>query len=205
MAAVAAPPAENLHRGHHGADRRQIDVIVAMATALLCGGHVRPAMSVGAGHPPLGLVGRLGLRTVPACSRRSFLRRPLGPFGSPGAILRRRRMGVGGGLPRLAHDRLRLGDQVREALDHLRLLQQQGVLLGLSRAKSGLQSHPYFDSYPQAARTPRRYAREQLRGTGRPPGTPSLRSPQRSYAARSSPAVYRRLPAWQIQSEIQRQ
>jgi hypothetical protein len=41
-------------------------------------------------------------------------------------------------------------------LDHRRLLQQQGVLLGVTQAKPGWQRHPYLDSYPETDRNPLR-------------------------------------------------
>lgn len=42
------------------------------------------------------------------------------------AVLRRRRVGIGGGLSRLAEDRPKLGKPRRQALDAFHLLQQQG-------------------------------------------------------------------------------
>jgi len=57
---AAAPPAEDLHPGDHGADWRQIDMVVAMATPLRGGRYVRATMTASAGHPPLDLVGHLG-------------------------------------------------------------------------------------------------------------------------------------------------
>jgi hypothetical protein len=41
-------------------------------------------------------------------------------------------VGIGGGLSRLAQDRLKLGNPRRLALDHCRLLKQEGVLLDVT-------------------------------------------------------------------------
>lgn len=72
-------------------------------------------------------------------------------------------MGIGRGLSRLAQDRLELGDPRGQALDHLCLLQQKGVLLSVTQAIPGWQRHPYLDSYPEADRPPRCHPGEQLR------------------------------------------
>jgi hypothetical protein len=70
------------------------------------------------------------------------------------------------GLARFAHQRLKLRYPGRQKLNQRRLLQKQGVLLGLTQANERRATHPYLDSFPESGRNPKNQPREQLRHKG---------------------------------------
>jgi len=64
--ASIAATAEQFDPGHHRADRRQVDMVVAMTTPLPPGRQRLAAMRADLDQPPLGLGRRLNRRWIPA-------------------------------------------------------------------------------------------------------------------------------------------
>jgi hypothetical protein len=142
--AAAAATAEQFDPRHYRADRRQLDVIIAMAAPLTGYRRRRPAMRAAIGHPALGLVGIVRQRAGhprprgPRLLGLIFVQLPVRPLRT---ILRWRGVRVGRGLLRLGYGRLKIGDPCSHALNQCSLLQQQGILLGVTQAVAGRQLH----------------------------------------------------------------
>jgi hypothetical protein len=155
VAAGGAAPAEQLDARHHWCDRRQVDVIVAMAATLRLPRDVGSAVGAGRRQPLDRLV-----RCVAERPRRARARRPrLAPFAVfpvPGparlAVLRWRCVAVLRGLLRPRQQRFEFRNPRRQTLDQRRLLGKQRVLLTVVQAVSERRSHPYLDSHPAPPR-----------------------------------------------------
>ena len=79
-ATSSAAPAEQFHPRHDRPDRRQVDVVVAMAAMLGLTRNIDTTMAAGTGDHALGLVWRLGQRTRLAFARRTLASRRLVPL-----------------------------------------------------------------------------------------------------------------------------
>ena len=124
---------------HLRTDRRQLDVVIAMAAALRVSGDVGSAMGAGLGHPALDLVWFLGEGPGRPRPGRARLPPPLAlgvsfPVPSPRTILRRRRVRVRRCLLWLDQSRFQFRDPRRHAINQGCLLIQQGILLGIGQA-----------------------------------------------------------------------
>ena len=148
-----AATTEKLHPGHDRLDRREIDMVVTMPAALGLTRHIGPAMTAGIGHDALGLVRRIRQRPRLPLARRTLACRRLAPPPGPAKpVLRRRNMRIARRLAWLADQALKLGYPRHKPLDHLLLLNQQGVLLSIVQAKSRRRWHPQDESNPSASR-----------------------------------------------------
>lgn len=155
FAALPASAAEQLDPRHLRADRRQIDVIVAVTAGLPPPGDIRPAMPTALRHPPLRLVRLLGERAGNPRPRRTQLAATGAialPVPASRAVLRGRWMRVRRRLLRLGERRLKFRDPRRHTLNHgrrlLQLLLQQGILLGVSQVIARPAMHTSVDSHP---------------------------------------------------------
>ena len=165
-AAGGAAPAEQLDTRHHRHDRRDIDVIVAVAAGLPLPRDVRRAVRARRRQPFDRLVRHVGQRP-----RRARACRPrlaplvllLVPRHARLAVLRWRRVAVLRSLPRLRQQRLEFRNPRRQPLDQRRLLREQRVLLPVAEAVPKRRSHPYLDSHPARPRNPKMPARPHRR------------------------------------------
>jgi hypothetical protein len=140
---ASAAAAEQLHPRHNGVEGRQINMIVAPTASLNEARNVGAAMTAGFRHAPFGLVRRRRQRAGFAFARRTFAARALSVLPAPTkAILRGRDRRVPGRLARLAHQGFQLADPRNKALDHLPLLGQQGVFVGVAQIVAWALSHP---------------------------------------------------------------
>lgn len=163
--ALPTAAAEQFHPRHHRANLRQVDVIVAVSTALCRRRQCRLAMRTAISQAALGAIGIRRQRPRDTGARWPWFAPPLRLAGlAPGAILGRRDVRVRRGLLRLADQGFQFGHPRRQAFDQRRLLQEQGVLLGVTQAIARRDRHPAFDSRPP-----------HQRNTGSPT-TPNARS-----------------------------
>ena len=154
VAAGGAAPAEQLDPRHHGCDRRNVDVIVAMAAALPLPRDVGRTVRTRRRQPLDRLVRHRAKRPCRTRTRRPWLA-PLSalPLATIRfAVLRRRRVAVLRGLLRLRQQRLEFRDPCRQPLDQRRLLAQQRVLVSLAQAVSKWRSHSYVESDSRRSR-----------------------------------------------------
>ena len=106
MATTPATATIKFHPRHDRSDRRQIDVVIAMAATLGLARHICSTMAAGTGDHPLSLVRRLGQRARLAFTGRTRTTRcllPLFALASANATLRWRNMRIGRCLARLAY------------------------------------------------------------------------------------------------------
>jgi len=136
--ATATSPAartKQFDAGHNRADRRQVDMIVAVAAMLGLRGYIGPAMAAVCRHDAFGFVRRLGQWAVLAFARRALASLGLTAFATALAkvVLRWRNMRIPGCLARRADQGFQLGNPRYQSLDHLVLREQQLVLLGFGQ------------------------------------------------------------------------
>lgn len=141
-----AAAAEQLHPRHHRADFWQVNVVVAMPAALSRCQQRRLAVRAFLGKTALRAI-RVGReRPRDTGTGRPRFAPPLRLAGlAPGAILRRWDVRVRRGLLRLADQGFQFGDPCGHALDQRRLLDQQGVLLGVTETIARRNRHGDVD------------------------------------------------------------
>lgn len=148
FATFPAAAAEQFDTGHNRADRRQVDMIIAMAATLGLARNIGSAVATGRGHDLLSLIRRLGQRAVRAFARWAPTALGLATHAAalPEIVLRGRNMRVLRGLARLADQGFQFRNPGRQALNHLVLRKEQLVLLGFGQDMKRGWRHRQFES-----------------------------------------------------------